>query len=173
MKPILRVKSDGKVNMDLIREYAKPFKKMPKKKGKYIFHRFAQDIGHAKEGVISTKAGVVLINTKSQFWKMLRHKNNRANVLMNIRTTLKDPMLITKEGDNTYIFFSSYLKKDGSLMNMVSVCTKEDSGFLILKTNYELKQKNLGRLSRILRGERGEIKYKKEATRNKRNMIKM
>jgi len=70
---------------------------------------------------------------------MLKAKENRSNVMFNIKSTLKDPIFIIKE-DDAYKFISSFKKQNGKLFPMLSVCTFNDKGKLVLKTSYQIRE---------------------------------
>ena len=108
------------------------------KKGKVNFKAFANTFGHDKIANIGTMAGYVEVLVNSQFWKMLKAKENRENLLFNIKNTLKDPLFIVKE-DDSYKFYASYKKANGKLFHMLSVCSKNEKGELVLKTSYQLR----------------------------------
>ncbi len=172
---MLKMDENGKLCTDSLSEVATPFTSIPRtKKGKVRFHAFANTLGSVNKANIITKAGFVKVDVNSQFWKMLRHKENRASVLMNIKDTLKDPLLVAKDGDSVF-FFNSFKKKNGNLFNMVSVCsTANADGELVLMTNYQLKRTT--KIEQFLKNERGEIIYKKREKKVihiNRNKIKM
>lgn len=167
---MLQIKDDGKLDLDILSEVAMPYKNAPRNnKGKVKFHSFANTLGSTDRANIFTKAGFVSVDVNSQFWKMIRHKENRSNLLMNIKDTLKSPLLIAKDGESIF-FFNSFKKKNGNLFNMVSVCS-EEKGELVLKTSYQLRRTT--KIEQFLKGERGEIMHRKKAVETPINSIKI
>ncbi len=149
----------GRMCLDLLTRASSTFTTIPRtSKNKVRFNAFANSLGSTKRANICTKVGYLAIDVNSQFWKMLKCKENRASVLMNIRDTLKEPLLIAVDGDSTF-FFNSFKKQNGERFNMVCVCG-ESEGEFVLKTSYELRK--TAKIEQFLQRERGQIIYKKK-----------
>jgi len=55
-------------------------------------------------------------------------------LIMDIKAILKKPLLIFKDKDSIF-FFNSFKKRNGELLNMVSVCTKVGDDIVLNKYN--------------------------------------
>lgn len=163
---MLKLDAGGKLSIEDLNKSTAPFRGISRdKNGKCKYAVFSNYMGIKTDTKTSTTSihtaiGRVAINVKSQFWKMLRNKEDRSSVLMNIKNTLKFPLMIGIDGDSIF-FFGSYKKSNGKIFNMVSVCAYgEKDKSVVLKTSYEIKK--ISKMEQFLRGDRGEIKYLKQ-----------
>lgn len=150
---------DGKVNLDLLLSLSDNFTK-PKKSsnGRVDFKAFLKSFGNDKEAVVETKIGNVEVKVESQFWKMLKAKENRSMLLLNIQKTLSNPLFIVCD-DDAFKFINTLKKKNGQLFNMISVCALNNQNKLVLKTSYQIRDISVLRKYAL---ERGEVVYTKE-----------
>ena len=166
----------GNINLEALKNVSEPFvKPIHTRKDGMKYEPFFQSldgVDGSKFSNIETPIGKVVVNIYSQFWKMLRCKERRADVLMNINTTLKNPLLVA-ECEGSIFFFKSFEKPNGKLFCMVSVCTlDEKKECLILKTNYQMR--SLKKVAKILSSSMGKIMYdpykedRKEARKQRR-----
>ena len=153
-----KIIKDGKVILDELKKNSLDYKPPKRnKKGKVNFKAFANQFGHQKSANIATPMGHVEISVNSQFWKMLKAKENRSNLLFNIKDTLKNPMFVTRE-DGSYKFICSFRKKNGTVFSMLSVCTRDANNNLILKTSYQIRDISV---IKKLAQDRGEVLYER------------
>jgi len=147
--PIIK---DGKVDEELLRAMSEKYTRPKKtKKGRVNFKAFANTLGSDKVANIRTPIGHTKVLVNSQFWKMLTAKENRQNVLFNIKSTLKNPVFIIEEEDS-FKFYSSFKKPNGSLFHMLSICGKDENDDLVLKTSFQIRDLSAVRKLAIERG---------------------
>ena len=152
-KEISIITANNKVNEKYLSQISEPYTKMKlNKKRKINFKAFSNTFGNDKLANIGTAAGYVEVRVKSQFWKMLKAKENRGNLLFNIKTTLKNPIFIKKE-DNVFKYYAAYKQNNGKLFHMLSVCTKNENGNLVLKTSYQLNSLSAVKKMALSKGE--------------------
>lgn len=140
--------------LDLCNEYQAP----KKTKRGVSFKAFSHQLGSEKLANITSPVGHITIMVDSQFWKMIRHKEDRRNVLFNIKETLKNPLFISVDSDSSVKFFNMLKRPNGEPFIMCSICRDaEGNGKLALMTNYQIR--NFAKLSAFLLERRGEIIY--------------
>ena len=133
---------NGKLNLKFINNIAKDYTP-PKMKGRKVdFNCFSNSLGSKTLSNISTPIGHISIDVKSQFNKMQYAKENRKNVLFNVKNTLKHPLVIAIGNNDSILFYGTYIKKNGKLFNMVSICGVADNK-LVLKTSYQIRESKL------------------------------
>ena len=121
---MLKIDKNGKLDVEELKKTSTKHISPPKNKNNEIkFNVFAKTLGSSGSTQIATKLGLIKIRVHSQFWKMLSAKENRMYLIMDIKATLKKPLLIFKDKDSIF-FFNSFKKRNGELLNMVSVCAK-------------------------------------------------
>jgi hypothetical protein len=147
--PIIK---DGKVDEELLKTMSEKYTRPKKtKRGRVDFKAFANTLGNDKVANIRTPLGHTKVLVNSQFWKMLTAKENRQNVLFNIKSTLKNPVFIIEEEDS-FKFYSSFKKPNGSLFHMLSICGKDEKDELVLKTSFQIRDLSAVRKLAIERG---------------------
>ena len=139
---------DERLLQSISEKYTRPKKT---KKGRVNFKAFANTLGNDKVANITTPIGHTKVLVNSQFWKMLSAKENRQNVLFNIKSTLKNPVFIIEE-EGSFKFYSSFKKPNGSLFHMLSICGKDEDENLVLKTSYQIKDLSAVRKLAVERG---------------------
>lgn len=149
---------NNNVDFSKILEFCNEYQAPKKTKRGVSFKAFSHQLGSEKIANIASPAGHITIMVDSQFWKMIRHKEDRRNVLFNIKETLKNPLFISVDKDSSVKFFNMLRKPNGEAFIMCSICRDaEGDGRLALMTNYQIR--NFAKLSAFLLERRGEVSY--------------
>jgi hypothetical protein len=148
---------DGEIKEELFKDGLMPYKRLSSKKSSRGKLKTFQEYLGIKNGSaeVHTKLGNVSVNVNSQFFKMLKAKDNRENLLLGIKETLESPLLIYRE-DDSFKFINGFKKGNGDVFYMTSICREHEDG-LVLVTNYQLK--TLNKVKGYLNGDRGVLLY--------------
>lgn len=120
--------SDGKVNLENLQIVAKP---LPKPMS---FSNFVEQFGTDKKTVIHSPISDVIIDVKSQYYKMKTWKENRLHLSGVIKEIIEDPLLILNH-KGAIKYYAPYVDKN-NLVHILSI-TENKNNVDILKSNYE------------------------------------
>lgn len=116
------------INLENLQIVAKP---LPKP---VSFKKFAEQFGTDKKTVIHSPISDVVIDVKSQYYKMKTWKENRLKISGAIKETIEDPLLIISH-KGAIKYYAPFIDKN-NLAHVLSI-TENENGVDILKSNFE------------------------------------